>query len=395
MSLVVVHSILLPTRAPDPCSLQRRNEGARRPTMTVSARVISSGGGPTPAVGVRSAGRRQPRLWATGQDGTVPALTELDWSDNVAETGWIAKGLSPSGETIAVHFVPSGFEAYARILHPVEELQGGEARLVRWHEVAAWSGLPLHAYARFHSVALPPEPVDGPAPWSGSGPRGGSLSPPDAAVLIDHLRLHTATPERCWFCLWEGAGWYGGLIPDAVEIGPRVRLPHRNHYLYRGPVDAALVGYPGRPPDHTANLWWPNDHAWCVASDVDPSWSYVGGSHALVEALVSEPALEVFEVEPDVPVVRVGAAPWIERWVSDAVEAVVSEGHATIPTSVGTVEAWLEPSPGHGWLRTTRRSAWGNRGSAGHSINTSGDEAVFRDALSANLRWDIVELVGD
>jgi hypothetical protein len=329
------------------------------------------------------------------QEGTVPALTELDWSDDVAEAGWIAERLASAGGPRATRFVPSGFAAYARILHPVEEPHGQEVRLVRWHEVAGWSGLPLQPYARFHSVALPPEPVDDPPPWAGWGPRGGSLSPPDATVLIDQLRKDTGTPERCWFCLWEGAGWYGDLIPETVENGPRVRLPHRNYYLYRGPVDAALVGYPGEPPDHMANLWWPNDHAWCVASDVDPSWSYVGGSHALVEALVSEPALEVFEVEAEVPVVRVGTDPWIERWVTDTVDALLSQGHAVVSTSVGTVEAWLDRSPGRGWLRTTQRSAWGHRGGAGHAITMSGDETAMRRDLGVSLTWDIVGLVGD
>lgn len=143
---------------------------------------------------------------------------------------------------MATHFVPSGLEAYARVLHPVVE---DDDRLVRWREVATWSGLPLYPYARFHSVALPPEPFDAPPPWSGPGPRGGDLFPSDAATLIDHLRRHMATPERCWFCLWEGFGWYDDVIPLAVKTGPRMRLPQRDRYLYRGPLEAARR-QPGR-----------------------------------------------------------------------------------------------------------------------------------------------------
>ena len=323
----------------------------------------------------------------------MPSLSELSWSDDVAQAAWITEGLTSTRGSVATHFVSSGLEAYARVLHPVVE---DDDRLVRWREVATWSGLPLHPYARFHSVALPPEPFDAPPPWSGSGPRGGDLFPSDAATLIDHLRRHTATPERCWFCLWEGFGWYDDVIPLAVKTGPRVRLPQRDCYLYRGPLEAALVGNPGELPDHSASLWWPDDHAWCVASDVDLSWTYVGGPDALVEALVCDPTLEVLEVAPDVPVAPLGGDPWIERWVSDAVDALLRGEDAVISTPVGTVVAWLESlhSPGHAWLRTNQLSAWGHRGSGGHRINVS-DDARMRDQLRFYVQWDIVSLVGD
>ncbi len=323
----------------------------------------------------------------------VPSLSELSWSDDVAQAAWITEALTSTTGNVATHFVPSGFEAYARLLHPVVE---ADERLVRWREIAAWSGLPLHPYARFHSVALPPEPVEAPPPWSGSGPHGGDLFVSDATTLIGRLRRSTVTPDRCWFCLWEGFGWYDDVIPRAVKTGPRVRLPYRDCYLYRGPLESALVGNPGEAPDHSACLWWPDDHAWCVASDVDLSWTYVGGSHALVEALVCDPTLEVLEVEPHVPVTRLGSEPWIERWVSDAVEALSREEDAVISTPAGTVVAWLEPHhlPGRAWLRTHHLSASGQRGSGGSNINVS-DKAKMRDQLDFYVRWAVVGLVGD
>ena len=64
-------------------------------------------------------------------------------------------------------------------------------------------------------------------------------------------------------------------VPETVDTGSRVRLPHRNYFLYRGPVDAALVGKPGIPLAQSANLWWPEDRAWCVASEIDLPWTYV------------------------------------------------------------------------------------------------------------------------
>lgn len=36
-----------------------------------------------------------------------------------------------------------------------------------------------------------------------------------------------------------------------------------------------------------ANLWWPEDRSWCVATEIDFGWTYVGGSQALIDAVVT------------------------------------------------------------------------------------------------------------
>ncbi len=326
----------------------------------------------------------------------MPSLSELDWSDDVAQAAWIAKRLSGRGEQVATVFVPSGFEAYARILHPAEEPDRGGGRLVRWREVAAWSGLVLDPYAEFASIALPPVPVNALPPWSGQGPRHGSLYPPDAAVVIDHLRRATTKPERCLFCLWDGYGWSSDAIPESVENGPRVRLPDRSYFLYRGAVDAALLGYPGEPMDHTANLWWPDDRAWCVASEIDLSSTYVAGSAALVSALVSEPAVEALEVSAGPRLFR--SEPWIDSWVRDALDALLTEGHALVSTPLGALEAWFDRSvPGRsGSLRTRSRSTLGHGSEGAHYVDLSSlDDATIRRNLAFYLRWDIIALVGN
>jgi hypothetical protein len=43
----------------------------------------------------------------------------------------------------------------------------------------------------------------------------------------------------------------------------------------------------------SANLWWPDDHAWIVATEVDLNSTYVGGSSACVADLLDNPGLEV------------------------------------------------------------------------------------------------------
>ncbi len=59
-------------------------------------------------------------------------------------------------------------------------------------------------------------------------------------------------------------------------------------------------------PDGSPNLFWPQDHAWCVASEIDLYCTIVGGPQALADALVANPALEAWRVEPEDPVTSDG-----------------------------------------------------------------------------------------
>src|ERR1700722_2448515 len=83
----------------------------------------------------------------------VPS-SKVTRSVNVDAAGWIESRLGKFGENVT-SVVPGGFEAYARVLHPADSI--ASRGLVRWREVAGWSGLPLHPNGQFHSVALPPE----------------------------------------------------------------------------------------------------------------------------------------------------------------------------------------------------------------------------------------------
>jgi hypothetical protein len=65
-----------------------------------------------------------------------------------------------------------------------------------------------------------------------------------------------------------------------------VRLPARDYLLFRAPIHEAL-GWEDGP-----NLWWPEDRAWCVASEIDFPYTYVGGSKELINAIDNDPAIE-------------------------------------------------------------------------------------------------------
>lgn len=270
------------------------------------------------------------------------------WSSAVGEADWVAVRLGPFGRSVT-SVVPAGFEAYVRILHPAEEPGFGE-RLVRWREVATWSGVTLGPDAQFHTVALPEIRPETPPPWRGQGPWQGQLYLPDATSLAEVLRDFTTTPEQCFFGLWAGYGFVGAsfvregsslaaLLSDAVRARPLVELPGREYLLYEGPVEA-MTATAGFGDGQTANLAWPADHAWCLASEIDLAWTYVGGSRALIDHLLADERIEALPADADDPLTRI--EPFVADLVKRAVEELFDCGHTVVTTSMGILEASLE-----------------------------------------------------
>jgi hypothetical protein len=177
-----------------------------------------------------------------------------------------------------------------------------------------------------------------PGPWEVDEPEIGNLHPEPLAALCEVLARHTATPEVCWFGVWDGHGWLHPPVgfavltvitadsdepgraarpatepvvptfvltwPDPSPPLPLVELPWRDYRLLTGPLDAALEM--GRRfndvlDPHSPNLIWPDDHAWCVATEVDLSSTYIAGSQALANDVLADPRLEALAVRADAP----------------------------------------------------------------------------------------------
>jgi hypothetical protein len=207
----------------------------------------------------------------------------LAWLRDVTEASWIAERLHPWFQDTG-SIIPEGFERYARLFHPVEAAGGGSER---WAAVAARNGRLVHPEMQLHMInrpvrsALPDDHHPGPDYNSGSLPHS------ERIVLVEHLRGATRTPGECWFCVWEG---FGGMDHQGVE--ERLELPNRSYLLARGSIDDATQSVLDAPWDQSPNLWWPSDRAWLVATEIDYAWTYVGGSQALIEALLREQRLE-------------------------------------------------------------------------------------------------------
>jgi hypothetical protein len=244
----------------------------------------------------------------------------LEYVDDLTPAKWIAERLHPFAQDAGA-IIPPGFDAYARIFHPAMRRVGDALLPVTWREIADANLRVHHPEMQFGAlvtrVGTPAGLYDrDPQPGLFDGwPKIGSLPLDLARALVEVLRDHTTAGDRCWFAAWEGWGdlrdgsaalhTIGGSSDDAPTIlppgayrekpteHPRFKLPHRGYYLARGPLAAALEtvygvtwGY------HSASIWWPDDRAWCVATEVDFDWTYVGGSRECIAAILSRPDLE-------------------------------------------------------------------------------------------------------
>lgn len=217
--------------------------------------------------------------------------------------------------------IPAGFDAYVRILHPIEDERG---RSVLWSEVAEAAGTQIHPLAQWNRVAR--RALGQRSWWQDLGPEEGNLAAVTLTQLLAVLRRHTATLNDCWFCLWIGYGWIHGspssawltsVDDDGVvsqpEVPPpyptrwlepplQVRHPGREYLLGRGPLEAALeIGQQvndGWFIAQSPNLFWPADRAWCVSTEIDFDSTLVGGPHYLIDDLLATPSLEVWRVQP-------------------------------------------------------------------------------------------------
>jgi hypothetical protein len=185
-------------------------------------------------------------------------------SAEVTAADWLGPRLRRFGSAVA-GVVPDRFPAYVRILHPA---RGPDGRPVRWAEVAAWSGRTMHRLAQFHAIRRP-----------------GGLSADRPPVL-------------------ERRGPTGR--EPAHRVPPAFPLPSRDYLLFAGSLAAApVLGWTdpyGSFFPQSPNLFWPQDHAWCVATEIDLFCTLVAGSEALAQVLVGDPRLEVWRVQPADPI---------------------------------------------------------------------------------------------
>jgi hypothetical protein len=256
---------------------------------------------------------------STFPEGLEP-LQDLDPAD------WVETALKdwPAGPFRVRDLVPPVFDAYARILHRPHRPSDGREPTGTWRELATELGRPLSLTTSWKDLErISPDGtlLDD---WS---VMDGSLSKPEAATLAASLTKHTAHPDSCWFAIWSGFGFLtsGGAVllraPETLRerwanrairraerkadrraeralatlpTFPLLGQSGRSYFLLGGGVsDASRFTFDGWFQSPT--LWWPDDRAWFVHTEIDSMSTYVGGSRRLVDELVGQQILESFE----------------------------------------------------------------------------------------------------
>ena len=191
-----------------------------------------------------------------------------------------------------VSIVPSGYPAYARLLHPAYRSSTDEPTRASWQSVADLAGLAIDKTIQWEDVIAPlPEQ----AFKFFEPPLEGTLDQETCEELMPILKAHTSTPSLCWYGVWDGYSY----LREACRNASRISLNGRRYYLLRGALPLSPASLCTGPFFQWANIFWPDDRAWCVASEVDFRSTYIAASvGAIVDLLARFPG-EVFRVDPN------------------------------------------------------------------------------------------------
>ncbi len=198
---------------------------------------------------------------------------------------------------------PEGYDAYAKIYHKAEVQapdRGWEP--VRWSDLARANNRTVHPEMTFREASGLERDEHR---WGLRKPFL-SLDDVECSALMNVLSQFTTTPEQCYFAVWHGYGGLKQLFGKLAGLGisrAKVQLSFRgpDYFLCSGPLEAVMdfqgsLGdgwWFGQAPD----VWWPEDRAWCVSSDIDADVTCLAGSRGCIEAVLDTPELEALPTQ--------------------------------------------------------------------------------------------------
>jgi len=214
--------------------------------------------------------------------------------------------------------VPGSYPAFARVLHRIDP--NGQA--IRWSRVCAASGAVAHSLMQWWPISrnwsAHSNPPQGRASWE--DPMHGNLDQISMSALYEVLAQFT-TAAQVFHGFWTGwGGMHPGSVgrlsddgqvddppasafpfPPPVVNGPTLKLPGRGYLVFSGALDPGPFG--DRPGSffwpQSPSLSWPDDHSWCVGTEIDFDSTLVAGSTVLIEAVLAHPGLEAWPVAAD------------------------------------------------------------------------------------------------
>ena len=290
----------------------------------------------------------------------------MEWLKDASAGQWIVESTTGEFGGTIPNLLPQGFEAYVRVFHPMARSATGDESWepVTWADAAADFGTPMGPIVQSAHVLGREDPWACDAVTSSSGwtyERPGDLTnlPAVVRVLADHTTTSTGVAA-----IWEGwgglvssqgrmaflfaapgGGFEGaitraaltirsayqrvrsrfafrearpgtGVLPADVATGPKLELPGRAYFLARLDLaDLCADDWEQRaiwadPPFvRTPSLLWPDDHAWCLATEIDFDSTLIGGTAELAAALTAAPGLEAMEIDRNASLMWGSATP--------------------------------------------------------------------------------------
>jgi hypothetical protein len=143
----------------------------------------------------------------------------------------------------------------------------------------------------------------------------------------------------------------------------------------------------------TPNLWWPAERSWCVASEIDLTWSFVGGSSQLISALVADDRIEAQPAQLS-DNIHFRLTGWLKAAVSKATDDLLTSGRTSIQTPLGSVGAalTLPTTTQAGKLRCETAGVRGRSNERVERLDSS-DEDHIRNALERGVVNTLIELI--
>jgi hypothetical protein len=172
--------------------------------------------------------------------------------------------------------------------------QPGNEEPVRWAEVADANSRIVHSLVEWDFLFPNISDATRQPGIFDLSPSTGTPDPHTVRGLVSVLRQHTQVPQVCWYAIWEG----NTALDSIRDAGTLLSVGDDNYFVIRDDISAAGTDLHGITP----SLWWPDDRAWCVCSNIDLMATYVSGTHECIAAILAHPDLESFPVHATDPV---------------------------------------------------------------------------------------------
>jgi hypothetical protein len=219
---------------------------------------------------------------------------------------WLSRALAADGQLSVGACIPACYTAYARIMHPLYRLSAsGEPVPVRWGEIAATHGRTVDDEICFVGIDGQPREranrdddtveTRGARPMWDIDAAQGYMPAEVCTALLPALRAATTSQQLV------------ALVCDRFATADYSRYPiagtftlnfSRRCFAYQCTFDE-IFQLVHEPYVITPALWYPTDRAWCVATDIDHTWSYIGGTERLLHELRESNTLEIVPVSRD------------------------------------------------------------------------------------------------